>query len=413
MRNFYECLLVELSQNPTTKEHTFGQVITNASCQVCFKVDQYRSFLEISIRPPKSEDKRFVRIATLRFDAANIDGDNSSFHLMLKQEYENLIADDRKTHATDIHYRMLLKYHSLCTSGIFKEDCPSHLAHLRTYLRNNSMICVCIRGNSRTETQYQNLNAQLAADRKDPPTKAWYQANAKRPVIQRGQYLSAEDRPQMTAALDEVYTFFDWLDYMTRYGFGLIYEQEYLESVIDPFTEVRHEIFLFELAGGASRRIMFFLRMPDIDTDVRLLPYDKLQIFFDEGEHDQKKGWKAVVIEPLPYSPLATITGFVTRPWDKKAKDYLDKRELRMIPWQDLKSPKEALHQILTQQPYQVGVEIETSDQDFGRCISSLEQLNLKFAHDTVTPQQRQDLQYLLGNSFDTVPKTDMVRSHR
>src|SRR5437016_7743514 len=114
----------------------------------------------------------------------------------------NLSDGNGKTHEKDIHYRMIVKYHSakLCTSSIFKEDCPPHLTKLRTYLRNNSMIGVCIRGSLRTETHFQNLNGQLVVDRKDPPALAWYQANMKRPVIQKGMYLKAKDRPAISTS---------------------------------------------------------------------------------------------------------------------------------------------------------------------------------------------------------------------
>jgi hypothetical protein len=88
---------------------------------------------------------------------------------------------------------------------------------------------------------------------------------------------------------------------------------------------------------------MFFLRMPSSDTDVRILPDDKLLVLFEEGELNLKKAWTATVTEPLPYSPLATITGFITRPWDNTTGEYRDKRELKMIPWKDLKGPKESL----------------------------------------------------------------------
>src|SRR2546430_250663 len=117
-------------------------------------------------------------------------------------------------------------------------------------------------------------------------------------------------------------------------------------------------MFFFELAGGGTRRIMFFLRMPSTDMEVRLLPDDKLLVGFGEEDVDLPTAWTATITEPLPYSPLATVTGFITGPWDSTAGEYKDNRELNMISWRDFNSPKESLRLIMAQDPTRVRIKI-------------------------------------------------------
>src|SRR5579859_5331488 len=144
---------------------------------------------------------------------------------------------------------MILKYDSskLCAENIFTEDCPPYLIDLRAYLRGNTNIAICIRGSARTESYFQDLEAQLQQDKEKEPPRSWYPENMKRPVIQKGMYFQPNERPSIASA-PAVYTSFDWLDNMMRNGFARIYEREHTKTIQDPFSEMRHDIF-FELAG--------------------------------------------------------------------------------------------------------------------------------------------------------------------
>jgi hypothetical protein len=95
---------------------------------------------------------------------------------------------------------------------------------------------------------------------------------------------------------------------MTRCSFGHVYNQERVRDIVNPFSESLHEMFFFELYGGEYRRIMFSLRMSPGDKEVCFRPDDKLNAFFDE-EQDITQAWSTTITEPLPYSPLAMVTG--------------------------------------------------------------------------------------------------------
>src|SRR6266516_4226011 len=113
---------------------------------------------------------------------------------------------------------------------------------------------------------------------------------------------------------------------------------------------------------------MFSLRMSLNDKEVSLQPDDKLKDFFDE-EQDITQAWSTTITstEPLPYSPLAMVTGYITRPRNKEKKGYKDTTKLEAVSWKLHHNPKRALGLILGQTPYQVGLELITSDNEFNR----------------------------------------------
>ena len=173
---------------------------------------------------------------------------------------------------------------------------------------------------------------QFRRDRQRNPLLKWYPPTA-RPNMQKGQELKPKDRPQIEA-IEPVYALHSFFDYMTRYGYGTHYNQEHINNLMDPFAESIHKMRFFEIPGGEDRRVFFFLEMP-VYEEVRLLPGDKLQVFLDEVQ-DEDKAWNATITEPLPFSPVNQVTGWITRSWNKETRDYKDKRGLKAIPWQRL-----------------------------------------------------------------------------
>jgi len=167
----------------------------------------------------------------------------------------------------------------LCAENIFTEDAPPYITNLRSYLRDDThnQIGFFIRGTDHMEVNFQNLYTQLQQDRENEPSRAWYQQGPKRPIIQKGQYLKQQQRPTVER-VPVAYTAYDWLDYMTRNGYASIYNFEHAKTIQEPLESTNHEMFFFELARGATRRIMFFLCLPPTDTETRLLPDDKLKI---------------------------------------------------------------------------------------------------------------------------------------
>lgn len=407
LSNTYTCVITNLTKKGS--KETRQVLVTEAHCRICFKVDQYRSHFEISILVPRGADGDKFYTSYLRLDAQC-----STEYVIQAVEndiYKSLCGDTDKVHKNSVCYRLSMRYDhtKLCAENIFSEYCPAYVADLRDYLRKSTHIAFFINGSLKTQSDFDNLNEQLGRERKKSPLLAWYPSNMKRPVIQKGMYLKHEERPKIEA-VQGVYTYFDWPDYMTRHGYGHIYEQECIKSVLDPFTKSRHEMFFFELPGGSDRRVMFFLRVSSSDIEVRLMPGDNLHVFFDD-ERDITKAWNATIMDPLPYSPLSTYTGYITRPWDKENQTYKDNCSLQAVPWSSLHTPATGIKRIL-EQPYLVGLKLKSSDKQFSRSLSALEHLNRTFSGLVVaTPRQKEDLMFLLGNHYDTVRKVDMYES--
>ena len=406
--NFHTCLIANMLRKGS--KDTRRLLVTGASCRISFKVDQYRSHFEISIIAPKNAEGDLFRTSYLRFDA--ICSIEYTLRGIEHDEYKALCGENEKVHEHDQCYQLSMRYDhkKLCAENLFTDDCPVYVADLRDYLRNFQVIAFFIRGDAEVAVDFDNLTARLRQDRARNPLLQWYPEGMSRPVIQKGMYLKAKYRPSIDA-VPTVYSFFDWLDYVTRCGFGHIYNQEHIKNIADPFSESLHEMFFFELYGGGDRHIMFFLRMSPSDKEVRLQPDDKLNVFFN-GEQDSTQAWSATITEPLPYSPLDMVTGYITRPWDEEKKDYKDTTKLKAVSWKVLHNPQRALGIILGQTPYQAGLRLVTSNTEFGRSLSSLGYLDLVYS-DLVnaTPRQKEDLKYVLGNHFDTVKKIDMYES--
>jgi len=406
--NFHTCLIANMLRKGS--KDTRRLLVTGASCRISFKVDQYRSHFEISIIAPKNSEGDVFHTSYLRFDA--ICSAEYTLRGIERDEYKALCGEDEMVHAHNQCYQLSMRYDhkKLCAENLFTDDCPVYVADLRDYLRNFQVIAFFIRGDAEVAVDFDNLTARLRQDRARNPLLHWYPEGMSRPVIRNGMYLKAKDRPSIDA-VPTIYTFFDWLDYMTRCGFGHIYNQEHIKNIVDAFSESLHEMFFFEVYGGEDRRIMFFLRMSPSDKEVRLQPGDKLNVFFDR-EQDITQAWNATVTGPLPYSPLAMATGYITRPWDEEKEGYMDTAELEAVSWKVLHNPQRALGIILGQTPYQVGLRLVTSDEEFDRSLSSLEHLNRVYCDRVkATPRQKEDLKYVLGNHFDTVKKIDMYES--
>jgi hypothetical protein len=406
--NFHNCLITNMLRKGS--KDTRRLLVTGVSCRISFKVDQYRSHFEISIITPKNAEGDLFRTSYLRFDA--ICSIEYTLRGIERDEYKALCGENEKVHEHNQCYQLSMRYDSekLCAENLFTDDCPVYVADLCDYLRNSQVIAFFIRGSAQIAVDFDNLTARLRQDRARNPLLRWYPKGMSPPAIQNGMYLKAKDRPSI-GAVPTIYTFFDWLDYMTRYGFGHIYNQEHIKSIADPFSESLHEMFFFELYGGGDRRIMFFLRMSPSDKEVRLQPNDKLNVLFDE-EQDITQAWSATITEPMPYSPLAVVTGYITRPWNREKKGYKNTTELKAVSWKVLHNPQRALDIILGQTPYQVGLRLVASDNEFTRSLSSLEHLNRIYSDlANATPRQKEDLKYVLGNHFDTVKKIDMYES--
>jgi hypothetical protein len=249
---------------------------------------------------------------------------------------------------------------------------------------------------------------QLRLDRQRNPLLKWYPATA-RANMREGQELKPKDRSQIEA-IEPVYALHSFFDYMTRYGYGTHYNQEHVNNLLDPFAESRHKMRFFEIPGE-DRRVFFFLEMP-ADEEVCLLPGDKLQVSLDK-EQDVTKAWNATITEPLPFSPISQVTGWITRPWNKEARDYKDKPDLRAIPWQHLNNVSRANYVIMKQPPHEVKLRVITSDGPYRRSIAALEALNQIYSNTQSTQRQKDDLKILLGNHMDLVAKVDMYHSIR
>jgi hypothetical protein len=325
--NFHTCLIANMPRKGS--KDTCRLLVTGASCRISFKVDQYRSHFEISIIAPKNAEGDFFHTSYLRFDA--ICSTEYTLRGIERDEYKALCGENEKVHEHNQCYQLSMRYDhkKLCAENLFTDDCPVYVADLRDYLRSFQVIAFFIRGDAEVAVDFDNLTARLRQDRARNPLLEWYPEGMSRPVIQKGMYLKAKHRPSIDA-VPTVYAFFDWLDYMTRCGFGHIYNQEHIKNIADPFSESLHEMYFFELYGGEDRRIMFFLRMSPSDKEVRLQPDDKLNVFFDE-DRDDTQAWSATITEPLPYSPLAMVTGYITRPWDKEKKGYKDTTKLEAV----------------------------------------------------------------------------------
>jgi hypothetical protein len=110
---------------------------------------------------------------------------------------------------------MLYDDNRLCAENIFSDRCPLYAVDLRDYLRTNTHIAFFIRASPQAQTDFENLRRQLNQDRMKNPLLAWYPANCKRPILQKGMYLKPEERPAIEA-LQSVYAHFDWIDYLTK-----------------------------------------------------------------------------------------------------------------------------------------------------------------------------------------------------
>jgi len=405
---FHTCLIANMPREGSND--TRRLLVTGASCRIVFKVSQYRSHFEISIIVPKNAEGDLFHTSYLRFDA--MCSTEYTLRGIEHDEYKALCSENETVFEHNQCYQLSMHYDhkKLCAENIFTDDCPAYVADLRDYLRNFQDIAFFIRGSAKVAVDFNNLTARLRRDRAKNPLLQWYPEDMSRPVIRKGMYLEAKDRPSISP-VPTISTFFDWLDYMTRCGFGHIYNQEHIKNIIDPFSKSLHEMFFFELYGGEDRRIMFFLRMSPSDEEVRLQPDDKLKVFFN-GEQDSTQAWSATITEPVPYSPLAMVTGYITRPWDEEKECYKDTIKLEAVSWKLLHNPKRALGIILGQTPYRVRLELVTSDEEFNRSLSSLERLNHVYSGlINATPRQKEDLKYVLGNHFDTVKKIDMYES--
>ena len=404
--NSWNCIVTTADRKEAKGAERERRLVTDASCRICFKVDSYRSNLEFSILKPKNEPDRF-QTAYLRFDAQSIS--QCELQRIENSEYQELCGDEDRVLDHHVCFRLSVRYNDkkLCAESIFTEYCSAYIADLRDHLRSKADLLFYIHGTTKTQTDFEMLQARFEKDAIRHPLRQWYPAYMRHCGIQKGQYLEPEERPSV-GTVDPVYTVSDWLDYMTRHGFGHIYNQEHLNNLTDPFAQSLHEMFFFELYGGRNRRIMFFLRTASSDEEVRLLPNDKLAVSFDK-ERDVTMAWNATVVEPLPYSPLSVVTGYITRPWDKEAKAYKDTRDLKMVPTTRLKDRRQALRRIMSQEPYQVGLRLITSDEPFRRSLTALEYLNqCQAGLIPASPRQHLDVKYLLGNHFDTIQKIDM-----
>ena len=325
--------------------------------------------------------------------------------------YKAIAPKDEKVHENDHCYQLSIRYDDkqVVGEGIFADHIAPEFSELKAHLRTKNLIAIFIRGSQEVTSDFSRLMDQLRLDRLRNPLLKWYPATT-RPNMQKGQELKPEDRPQIEA-MEPVYALHSFFDYMTRYGYGTHYNQEHVNNLLDPFAKSIHKMRFFEIPGGENRRVFFFLEMP-VDEEVRLLPGDKLQVFLDE-EQDVTKALNATITEPLPFSPINQVTGWITRPWNKEARDYKDKRDLKAISWQRLNDVSRATYLIMKQPPHEVGLQLITSDKPYSRSIAALEALNKIYSSTQSTQRQKDNLKFLLGNHMDLVAKVDMYHGIR
>lgn len=263
------------------------------------------------------------------------------------------------------------------------------------------------------------VNLEAAVD----PLKKWY-PGTKRYQLQIGQSLSIAKHPFYV--LKPVYAFFPdagcgMNDFLTRMGFGLMQDHEYVCKHVAPTTRRSGHVVLIQSAGLGDRAYFGLLSNDAEDETIRYQPGDILEINF-EPQGVGEKIWVASVQEPLPYAPYGQTTVIINRPWDRVRAKYTDpKTDYPCLQLEELGNTEKTVAAVNEATKIPVTFKCQVSEKVFGTSISAMEQMFKTYqlyegeTGETFAPSDAQinDRAVLLNNAPDLLPEIDFYASVR
>ena len=173
-----------------------------------------------------------------------------------------------------------------------------HLTDLTTQGQTAGLRLV-INGSSKTHADFCLVQQSMESNRIKVPLAAWYRKQPNCPTIQKCSYPSASARPRYDH--QSVYAYFNFDDYRTVKGFGLIGEHEYMESKREEMIAEETDMKIVELAGADNRHYIALVPLSG-NTEIRFQPGDSVRVCFDPLLDDRSKDWHANILPPVSLS---------------------------------------------------------------------------------------------------------------
>lgn len=362
------------------------------NCKTTFVVDQYQSFLQITMTEKDERDGYLNhpnRISKILFPYAAFSTPGVLRSLGDKFDHR----DGQECHRECFELCLPLDMEWVGTENIFVEDLSEELLEIQSWLErawNSELdlkVHLCTYGaSSRTllPAHLLELNGWMMSQGVAGYLTDWQDPDKDRFLIQANEFIPKDRRPHIGAVTARK-IFFNAAQYMTVMTVCDLEQQEVEYTETADWGEERRDVYLMKIPGGADRVFVAMFQAPH-----RLREGDVVKVV-DPETNDLETALTAVVTGDLPGIPMKYTTAWLPMQWNKEKMQF-EHGTFSINPDQILSIPTGSnsllADQITAKTPLSVELRPQVSDKNYRNRVAGIARFFANFQNNADDTQE-------------------------